>query len=72
MCLLFVSEIMTRTSDLKKIPYLYILAHLQSNPAKRLKSAANNVEGVEYRRLHHVRILISHYSSRATSILPDP
>jgi hypothetical protein len=37
-----------------KIPYSYLLIELQSNPPKRPHSAANDVEGVEYRRLHHV------------------
>ena len=40
------------------------------NPPKRPQSAANYVEGVEYRQLH-VWILTSHDSSQVTSIRHD-
>ena len=46
-----------------------MLIDLQSNPPKRPQSAANDVQGVENRQLHHVQILNAHDSSRVTSIL---
>jgi hypothetical protein len=39
-----------------------VLLDLGTNPLKRPQSAANDVEGVEYCRLHHVWILTSHES----------
>ena len=51
-CVYYLSEITTRTSDLKNT--LLVLIDLQSNPPKCPQSAANGVEGIEYRRLHHV------------------
>ena len=51
-CVYYLSEITTRTSNLKNT--VLVLIDLQSNPPKRLQSAANDVEGVEYRRLRHV------------------
>ena len=54
-----------------KIPYLYVFIELQSNRPKRPQSAANDVERVVYRRIHHVWILTSHDSIRVTTILHD-
>ena len=53
MCLLFVRNYDTYMY-FKKLSYSYILIDLQSNPPKRPQCAANDVEGVEYRRFHHV------------------
>ena len=50
-CIYFLSQITTRTSNLK-IPYSYVLIDLQSIPPKRPQSNTNDMECVEYRRLH--------------------
>ena len=55
---------------IKKMMYSYVLINIQSNLSKRPQSAANDVESVEYRRLHHVWILTLCYS-RVTFILHD-
>ena len=59
-CVYYLSEITTRT--IWKTPYSYIPMDFQSNPPMRLHSATNDVEGVEYRRLHYVWISTSHGS----------
>ena len=63
--------IICQSTSIKKIPYSYVLIDLQSNLLMRAQSAANDVEGVQYRRLHHVWILTSHDSQAAASILHD-
>ena len=59
-CVYYLSEITTRTSNLKIILYSYVLIDLQSNPSKHPKSAESVVEWIEYRRLHHVWMLTFH------------
>ena len=48
----YLSEITTRTSNLKNT--VLVLIDLQSNLPKHPQFSANDVEGVEYRRHHHV------------------
>ena len=48
------SEITIHTSNLKQIPYSYVLIDFLNNPPKRPQSAVNDVEGVEHRWIHHV------------------
>ena len=56
-CVYYLSEITTRTSNLRNTVLVSI--DFQSNAPKRPQSTANDVEGVEYRCLHHLWILIS-------------